>query len=134
MRNAFAWVMVGLAGALAAGCSSARDVEVTGEVSAAQSAAVDGKILLDFMEIADDAEAPESVHTQTLDALGTFTATAPLEGDKVRIRAINDKDGNGACSEGEAWAEVDAEITEDKVADVKLELANAACPAAVAAE
>lgn len=134
MRNAYALVMVGLVGALAVGCSSARDVEVTGEVSAPASAGVEGKILLDFLDIVDAAETPESVHTQTLDALGTFTATAALEGDKVRIRAINDKDGDGACTEGEAWAEVDAEIAEDKVADVKLELAVATCPVPVAAE
>ncbi|HEY3499896.1 MAG TPA: hypothetical protein VGK73_34635 [Polyangiaceae bacterium] len=119
--------VVGLTGTLALGCSSARDVEVTGEVSAAASAGVSGKILLDFMDIADE-ETPESVHTQTLDALGTFTATAPVEGDKVRIRAINDKNGDGACTAGEAWAEVDAAIAEDKVADVKLELVNQDCP------
>lgn len=128
MRKLVAFSLVGWLGALAAGCSSARDVEVTGEVSAPASAGVSGKILLDFLDISD-ADAPESVHTQTLDALGAFTATASLEGDEVRIRAIDDDDGNGVCSNGEAWAEVDAAITDDKVADVKLELTNAPCPA-----
>src|SRR5262245_56012130 len=109
MKKFLALALVGVSmGALA--CSSARDVGVTGEVSAPASAGVAGQVLLDFLDSVDAAETPESVRTQTLDALGTFRATAPLEGDKVRIRAINDKDGNGACTAGEAWAEVDAEI------------------------
>jgi hypothetical protein len=126
MRN---WIMamVGVTGAMLIGCSSARDVEVTGEVTA--PASVQGKILLDFMEIETDEETAESVHTETLAAPGPFTATAPLEGDKVRIRAVNDTDGNGICSAGEAWAEVDADVTDDKVTDVKLELKVATCPA-----
>jgi hypothetical protein len=119
-------------GSLAFGCSSARDVEVSGEVSAPASAGVQGRILLDFLDVVDSEEVPESVYTQTLDAPGAFTATAPLEGDKVRIRAINDRDNDGACTAGEAWAEVDAEITDDKVSNVQLVLANAACPAAAA--
>ena len=109
------------------GCSSARDVEVTGEVQAPASG-TQGKILLDFMDIVSDSETPESVHTQTLDAPGAFTATAPLEGDQVRVRAVDDKDDNGACTAGEAWAQVDADITEDKVEGVKLTLKVEPCP------
>jgi len=132
MRNLVAMALVGFSGAFAFGCRSDRDVEVTGEVSAPASLGVQGPILLDFLEIQGESETPESVHTQTLSALGAFTATAPLEGDKVRIRAIDDRDGNGTCSTGEAWAEVDADVAEDKVSGVSLVLASAACPAPAA--
>lgn len=129
MRKIWFVTLVGLCGLSAVGCSSARDVEVNGEVSAVSGTSVEGRILLDFRDVLDAEETPESVHTQTLDALGAFTATAPLEGDKVLIVAINDRDGNGACTAGEAWAQVEAEVTEDKVSGVKLSLSNAACPA-----
>jgi hypothetical protein len=126
MQKTMTLVLVGIAGALLVGCSSARDVEVTGEVTSAAS--LQGKIVLDFMDLASDSETPESVLTEELAAPGPFTVTAPLEGDQVRVRAVNDSDGNGACSAGEAWAEVDAEVTEDKVSGVKLELKSAPCP------
>jgi hypothetical protein len=126
MRNWLTLAMVGVTGAMLIGCSSARDVEVTGEVTA--PASVQGKILLDFLDLASDSEKPESVHTQTLAAPGAFTATAPLEGDKVRILAVNDTDGNGSCSAGEAWAQVDADVTDDKVTGVKLDLKVTTCP------
>jgi hypothetical protein len=108
-------------------------VEVTGEVSAPAAAGVQGAIRLDFLDIESESEAPESVHTEQLAALGAFSATAPLAGDKVRVRAVNDRDANGACTEGEAWDEVDADVSaEDKVEGVKLELVNEPCPAAAA--
>jgi len=105
-------------------CSSSRDVEVTGEVSAAQ---IKGEIFLEFFDI--DGDQTESVHTTTLSAAGTFAETVPLAGDKVLIRAVDDADGNGACSAGESWAEVQADIDEnDQVKDVLLALAQAPCP------
>jgi hypothetical protein len=107
-----------------AACSSSRDVEVTGEVSAAQ---VQGEIFLEFFDT--DGDQPESVHTATLSAPGVFTETVPLAGDKVLIRAIDDADGDGACSAGERWAEVEADIDEnDEVKDVLLVLAQKPCP------
>lgn len=132
MRNLVTLALVGVLGTFSFGCSSSRDVEVTGEVSAPASAGVQGSILLDFLELQGEGETPESAHTETLQALGAFSVTAPLEGDKVRIRAINDRDGNGACSSGEAWAEVDADVSaENKIEGVKLELTTATCPAAM---
>ena len=73
-------------------------------------------------------------HTSQLTKLGDFKETVPLEGDRVLIRAIDDRDGNGACSAGEAWGEVQAEISEDKVEAASLTLSTAACPAVVAEE
>jgi hypothetical protein len=105
-------------------CSSSRDVEVTGEVSAAQ---VKGEIFLEFFDV--DGDQTESVHTTTLTTAGAFTETVPLAGDKVLIRAIDDADGNGACTAGESWAEIEADIDEnDQVKDVVLALASAPCP------
>jgi len=78
--------------------------------------------------VLDAEEAPESVLTSTIDALGTFNAKPELEGERLLIRAINDRDGNGACTEGQAWAEVEAEVTQDKVTGVKLVLASGTCP------
>ncbi len=134
---AWAWEKCGLplttallGASLLAGCSSGRDVKVTGEVTAPASVAVQGKIHVDFMDLADS-ENPEVAQTAELDQLGAFEETVSLEGDKVLVRAINDTDGNGACTEGEAWAEAEVEIADDDTATVPaLTLSNAACPSA----
>ena len=111
-----------------AGCSSGRDVEVTGSVSAAQSVQVQGPIVLQFLDVVADDQTPEVAHTMKLDALGPFSQKVPLEGKQVIVRAINDKDGNGACTNGEAWVDVRAEIsTDDKVGPVALALVSAEC-------
>ncbi len=115
-------------------CSAARDVEVQGEVTAAQSVAVSGEILLVFLEKEGEGEEETltQIHDVKLSKLGAFTETVPIEGDEVIIRAIDDADGDGACTAGEAWAETVATIAEDKVESAKLQLANGKCPAAVA--
>jgi hypothetical protein len=113
----------------AAACSSGRDVEVKGEVIAPASLSVDGTILVEFVDVID-VEKREVVHSVELDAPGSFDAKVALEGDKVMVRAIADADGNGACSAGESWAEVEATIAEDDTVEpVSLTLADAACPA-----
>ena len=121
---------VALIAALSAvGCSSARDVEVTGEVKSAATS--QGKILVEFYDIAGEGENLEltNVHSVELAELGTFDEKVPLEGDRVLVRAIADANGDGACSEGEAWAEIEAPIEED-AASVELALSVQACPAA----
>lgn len=128
MRKSMSLPWVGLSAALLFGCSAARDVEVTGEVTAASSG-IQGPIVLEFLDLVDREQVPEIVHTQTLAALGAFTATAPLEGDRLRIRAIDDRDEDGACTNGEDWAEVDADVENDEVTGVKLVLGSGACPA-----
>ena len=117
-----------LATGLVAGCTGSREVAVTGEVSAPASTNIDGEIMLDFLDVRGDDEAV-SVHTATLDAPGAFEETVELEGDAVRVRAINDTNGNGSCDEGEAWAEVEASIADDDTVEpVELVLENQACP------
>ena len=124
-------LVVMMAGALAVACSSSREVEVSGEVSAPATTDVEGEITLDFFDVVDDGEEAKSVHTVTLETLGSFKEKVELEGDSVRIRALNDRDGDGACTDGEAWAEANAAISDDDTVEpVSLELTNEACPKA----
>lgn len=130
MNKALGWVVMTALGMLAVGCNSSREVEVTGEVTAASGTPVSGKILVDFRDVLDEEDEPKSVATTTIEGPGSFTQKGDFEGDAILVRAINDKDGNGACSAGEAWAETKATIgDDDKVAPVKLSLVNTACPA-----
>jgi len=111
---------VSLAFALA-GCSSARDVEVTGEVNGAAQ----GSILLEFFDVSGDEKT--SAGTATV-AESTFKQVVSLEGDEVIVRAIADANDDGACTEGEQWAEATAKIEDDKAGPVELTLAVAPCP------
>jgi len=123
------WILVAATGVLAAGCSESREVEVAGEVSAPATVQVEGPILIDFLDVLGEDEEPKSVHQVTLETLGSFKETVELEGDTVRVRAINDVDGDGACTEGEAWGEADAPISDDDTVEpIKLELTNDPCP------
>jgi hypothetical protein len=118
------------------GCSSARDVEVSGKVSAPSSLTVGDKVVIDFIDVVGVGvdEKRTVAHTTELANLGDFKETVPLEGDQVLIRAIDDRDGNGACSAGEAWGEVQAAISADKVEAASLTLSTAACPVVDSAE
>ena len=64
-----------------------------------------------------------------LATLGDFAETVSLEGDTVLVRVIDDRDGDGKCTPGEAWGETEASIEDDEVEAVSLVLAAAACPA-----
>jgi hypothetical protein len=111
-----------------AACGSSRDVEVSGEVSAASSVSVDAPIAVQFFDVLDD-EAPAQVHSIQLESPKSFDAKVALEGDSVLVRAIVDSDGNGACSAGEAWGEVTATISDDDTVKIALELKAQPCPA-----
>jgi len=112
------------------GCSSARDVEVSGKVTAPSSLAVGDKVVIDFIDVVGEgADAQESVvHTTQLKALGDFKETVALEGDRVLIRAIDDRNGDGVCSAGEAWGELQAPVDQNKVEAASLMLGTTACP------
>jgi hypothetical protein len=84
-------------------------------------------ITLEFFDL--DGEDMESVHTATLSAPGAFTETVAVAGDKILVRAVDDVDGDGACSAGELWAEAEAAIDEnDEAKAVSLVLSSAPCP------
>jgi hypothetical protein len=106
------------------GCGSSRDVEVSGDVAAPTSA--QGKIVVEFYDNHDDKWT--QVHSIELAKAGSFSEKVSLEGDQVRVRAIADSDGNGACTAGEAWQQIDADVSKDDKASVSLSLAATACP------
>jgi hypothetical protein len=112
------------------GCSSARDVEVSGKVTAPSNLAVGDQVVIDFIDVVGEGpDAEENVaHTTQLKLLGDFKETVALEGDRVLIRAIDDRNGDGACSAGEAWGQVQAAVEQNKVEAASLALGTAACP------
>lgn len=121
--------------ALAAGCSSAVEYEVTGEVTSAS--AIADPISLEFFELdpADTAAERESVHTAELAALGEFTQTVEAsEGYNVIALALVDSDKDGKCTEGELWAEATMTPTaEGTLEAITLDLKATACPVVDAA-
>lgn len=114
---------------LATACSSGHEVEVTGEVTA-PSLTLDAKIHVDFVDVIAEGD-EEVAHTIELEAPGSFAEKVSLEGDTVMVRAILDKNGDGACSSGEPWASAEATISaDDTVEPVSLVLEAKACPPA----
>jgi hypothetical protein len=107
-------------------CSSSRDVSVEGTVALA-SAEDAGKIELQFYDVLDDEVT--AAGELTLDAAGAFEHELSLEGDELRIFAVQDTNADGACSEGEAWARVDLSVDDDQVKGAQLKLQHAPCPA-----
>ncbi len=129
MKN-ISLVMVTLFSAAAlAGCSGTQEYEITGEITSGQ--AVAGPISLEFFEVAQDDEeaAPESVLKVELEGLGPFTETVEVaEDSNILVMALEDTDGDGACTEGELWAEAEVTPNEDGTVEaVNLELTAAAC-------
>lgn len=107
------------------GCSSSRDVEVTGQVSAPATA--QGEILVEFFDIVDSENT--SVHSIELAEPGAFSEQVPLEGDTLLVRAVADANGDGKCTNGELWDEIEAEIGSDDTASATLSLHAGDCPA-----
>jgi hypothetical protein len=111
------------------GCAGTEEYEVTGEVASAQT--VSGPIALQFFELEDvDDAARVSIKESQLDAPGTFSETVEAtSGASIIVSALVDDDGDGACSEGELWAEQALEPDDDGVFPAaQLTLTNAACP------
>ena len=115
---------------LAFGCNSGREVEVTGQVTAPSTLAVGDKLVLQIIDVTTEGETrhAEVVDTAELAKLGGFERTVDLEGDRAIVRVIDDRDGDGKCTAGEAWAESEAGIASDKLEGVSLMLAVTPCP------
>jgi hypothetical protein len=123
------WGAMAVVGMSLAACSSARPVEVEGEITAPASVA--GPIQLEFFEV--DGEERVSVHKAELAELGAFRETVEVSGDVVVVLALADADGDGACTEGEAWGEIDATVADDDTVEpVAIALTTDACPAPAA--
>jgi hypothetical protein len=125
-----------------AGCSSARDVSLTGTVTA-DAAVSTGPVRLEFYEsqIAGDQQSnpqatPELkfVEAMPLAALGKFSHTVPVEGDKLHLFAFIDADEDDKCTDGEAWGEADVTVQSNDTADATVNIvAQSKCPALPAA-
>jgi hypothetical protein len=127
-RNFLMAAPVALLLCLEMGCSSSREVEIKGQVASSATEPLQGPITVQFFDVVDAAK-PSLVHSIKLNGVAAFAEKAPLEGNEVLIRAINDRDGNAACSAGEAWAEVRGTIKDDDTIDaVSLDLKADACP------
>lgn len=118
--------------AFAQGCSPAQEVEVTGEATA--PATVTGPISLEFFDVGErDLESNlieyTSVKKVAIAQPGPFKETVEVEGESIRIFALADANSDGACSVGEAWADVSATVNEDgTIAPVTLALVEGGCP------
>ncbi|HMJ51751.1 MAG TPA: hypothetical protein VK540_06725 [Polyangiaceae bacterium] len=109
------------------GCGASREIDVKGQL--ASTVRVEGPITVQFFDVVETAK-PALVHSITIQGLAAFDAKAPLEGKEVLVRAINDRDGNGACSTGEPWGEARALVKDDDTVDaVSVQLTAGACPA-----
>ena len=129
--NGFVLPLSILSAALVFACSSARDVEVTGEVTAAVGT-TPAKIHVEFFDMAGEGDTLEknSIQAIELTAPGSFKETVPVEGEKLLVRAIADDDGDGKCTAGEAWAEQQLSVKADGTVEAaKLQLAVQDCPA-----
>ncbi|HYP87711.1 MAG TPA: hypothetical protein VEQ59_06150 [Polyangiaceae bacterium] len=113
----------------AGGCSGKRDVEVSGELKAASNVSVGNRLVVDFFDVLPEGSegATPDQHRVVLGSLGEFEQTVSLEADQVDIRALDDKDGDGLCSAGEAWGRASAPIEQDKASGVTLVLEEQTC-------
>jgi hypothetical protein len=112
------------------GCSSPRDVEVSGKVTAPSSSAVGDKVVLEFIDVIGEGSSVERevVHSTQLSAPGDFKETVLLEGDRVQIWAFDDRNGDKNCSPGEAWGQTEGAVDGDKVEVTDLMLSTGICP------
>jgi uncharacterized protein (DUF2141 family) len=114
-----------------AACSDAREVEVTGEISAAQGVA--GPVSLEFFEQEKGVEDAERVSIKKVELaeLGAFAETIEISEDLLIVVALQDANGDGLCTDGELWAEVQQEAADDGTfLPLSIVLAATACPAA----
>jgi hypothetical protein len=127
---------------LVAGCSSARDVSLTGTVTA-DEAVSSGPVRIEFYERESSGEQstdPQTASTlkfieaMPLEAPGKFSHTVPVEGDKIHLVAFIDANKDDKCTDGEAWGESDVTVQTDNTANTTVNIAaQTKCPALPAA-
>ena len=109
-----ALALIGASLAALTACSSSRDVSVSGEVSAPSTLAVQSDVFVEFFDLTGEGDELERTSVHSIrQSIGSFDETISIEGEKIVVRAINDTDGDGACSAGEAWAEAEATVADD---------------------
>lgn len=113
------------------GCGASREVEAKGAVTS--PGASPEHVMVTFYDLPKDGSAEKQVDQVKLGKVGNFDQKIDVEGDKIRLFALDDADGNGACTEGEQWASVEAIVKEDNTIEpVALALRSGTCPVAVA--
>jgi hypothetical protein len=109
------------------GCLGTRDVEVSGKVIAPKSVSVGETLVIDFIDHLPAGSA--GAHRKTLQGLGEFKERVSLEADIVDVVGLDDRDGDGRCSDGEAWGRVSALVEHDRAEGITLMLLAQPCPA-----
>jgi len=123
---------------LLSGCGSSRDVALKGTVTA-DSAITGGPVRLEFYEPQQSSGSSSTadlkfVDAVSLDKLGTFDQTVPVEGDTIHVVAFIDSNKDEKCTDGEAWGAVDASVQKDNTASATVNIAaESTCPALPAA-
>jgi len=123
---------------LRSGCGSSRDVALKGTVTA-DSAITGGPVRVEFYEPQQSSDSNSTtdlkfVDAVSLDKLGTFDQTVPVEGDKIHVVAFIDSNKDEKCTDGEAWGAVDAAVQKDDTASAAVNITTASkCPALPAA-
>jgi len=98
--------------AFAAGCSG-REVEARGQVTAPAGQSAQA-VVIDFYDLPkEEGGEVKKVDTLKLDKLGDFSKKISVSGDKIRIVAVGDANGNGACDNGESWDSIDVVVEDD---------------------
>jgi hypothetical protein len=115
-------------------CGASRDVEVDGKVAANADIVGDDEIRVEFYEEQPAEEGEPAtlalVHSSTLTDVGVFTETVAIEGEKLHVFAIVDRDGDEACTDGEPWGEANVTISEENTAEVSVNVVQkTTCPA-----
>lgn len=118
------------ASSLLAGCSDSREVEAKGEVQAPTGVSAKA-VLVEFYDLPKEQGGEEKkVDSITLDAPGAFSQKIDVSGDKIRVFALADLDGDGKCSAGEAWTSAEVRINDDDTLEpLTLTLRAQDCPA-----
>lgn len=112
-----------------AACEPVREVDAAGEVLAPTG--MDAQpVLLQFFDLPRSPGGSETeVRSLRLERPGQFTQRLSVSGDKIRVYALADGDGDGACSPGEAWTSVEARILDnDTLEPLTLTLRAHDCP------
>jgi hypothetical protein len=109
------------------GCGASRQVEAKGEVTSPISTPT--SVMVTFYDLPTDGSAARQVDQVKLGKVGAFDQKIDVEGAKIRLFALDDADGNGACTEGESWASAEVIVKDDNTIEpVSLALRSGTCP------
>jgi hypothetical protein len=129
-------IMSTLVLALASGCGSSRDVQVSGTVEGATASSTNPITVL-FYEPSGSGDAGAAagadlklIDSITVDKAGPFDATISMDGNTLTVVAVVDTDQSDACTDGEAWGETSVPVDSTNAVQVNVAVAaHEKCPA-----